>query len=63
MAEKLVKYYAYVAEKKGLSGKIELAKLTLTPGPKAAMEPDSPENLAKFRAAVEKITGEPAPRY
>ncbi len=63
MAEKLIKYYNFVAEKKGLQGKIELAKLTLMPGPKAAMEPDSPENISKFRAAVEKVTGEAAPKF
>lgn len=63
MAEKLMKYYAYVAEKKGLAGKLELAKRTLMPGPKAAIEPDSPENIRKFKKVVEQITEGPAPNF
>lgn len=58
-----MKYYAYIAEKKGLSGKIELAKITLMPGPKAALEPDSLQNIALFKEAVEKITKEKAPQF
>jgi hypothetical protein len=63
MAEKLVKYYAYVFEEKGYAGKVELAMLTKLPAVIAATEPDSEENIHKFTEAVEKITGKPAPEY
>lgn len=63
MAERLIKYYAYLGQEKGLGAKIELATATKIPSTKAATTPDSPENLEMFRAAVEKITGKPAPVY
>ncbi len=31
--------------------------------PRAATEPDSPDNLRLFRQAVEKLTGKAAPQY
>ena len=61
MAEKLLKYYKYVQDTLGLDGKIELAKATKIPSTQAAMEPDKPENIQIFKAAVEKITHRPAP--
>jgi len=63
MAEKLMQYYAYVGQEKGLGAKIELATTTKIPSTTAATAPDSPENLKLFRNAVEKITGKPAPIY
>ncbi len=63
MAEKLLLYYKYVAEKKGIEGKMKLASETKIPSTIAATTPDTPENLAKFRKAVEIITGKPAPIY
>lgn len=63
MAEKLIKYYAYVFEQKGYAGKVELAMLTKIPAVIAATEPDSAENLEKFKKAVEQITEKPAPVY
>jgi len=63
MAEKLIKYYAYVFEEKGYAGKVELAMLTKIPAVIAATEPDSAENVEKFKEAVEKITEKPAPEY
>jgi hypothetical protein len=63
MAEKLIRYYTYVFEQNGYAGKVELAMLTKVPSVIAATEPDSPENLEKFKAAVEQITEKPAPEY
>ena len=63
MAETLLLYYKYVTEKKGISGKVKLAQYTNVPSVVAALEPDSPELLVLFTEAVEKITGEPAPKF
>jgi len=63
MAEKLMKYYEYVGQEKGLVAKIELASATRIPSTSAPTAPDSPENLKLFRKAVEEITGKPAPIY
>jgi hypothetical protein len=46
----------------GLEGKVKLAQITKVPSVVAALEPDSPELLSMFSKAVEKITGEPAPK-
>ncbi len=61
MAERLLKYYKYVGDKAGLPGKMQLARVTKIPSTQAAMEPDSPETLRRFREAVAQITGAPAP--
>lgn len=63
MAEKLIKYYQYVSEEKGFSGKVQLATSTKVPSTQAALEPDSPELLKVFKDAVEKITQKPAPEF
>lgn len=63
MAETLLLYYKYVTEKKGISGKVKLAQFTNIPSVVAALKPDSPELLEIFSEAVEKITGEPAPKF
>ena len=61
MGEKLLKYYKYIAEKKGIVGKIELAKQTTMPSTLAAIEPDTEDNVRLFRESVQQITGKPAP--
>jgi len=63
MAEKLLRYYSYISGKRGFTGKFELAKQTKIPSTKASLEPDSPELIARFKEAIEKITGEPAPDF
>ena len=63
MAEKLIKYYAYVGQEMGMGAKIKLATATKIPSTTAARAPDSPENLQVFRQAVEQITGKPAPHF
>ncbi len=61
MAEKLLRYYKYLSETNGLAGRIKLAVETKITSIAAALEPDSPENITKFKKAVEKITGKRAP--
>jgi hypothetical protein len=61
MAERLLQYYKYIVETRGLSGKIALAQLTKMPSVKAAIEPDSPDNINAFRAAITSLTGQEAP--
>lgn len=63
MADKLMKYYQYVSEKAGASGRMKLAMMTKVPSTKAAMEPDSPEILKAFREAVKQLTGAPPPEF
>ena len=59
MGEKLIKLYAIAGERLGLKGKMRLAVETKIPSTKAAIEPDSPENIKIFEEAIEKLTGEP----
>lgn len=61
MAERLMKYFKYITDEKGFEGKIQLAQATKMPTTKAALEPDSPENISLFKDAVSKITGKSAP--
>ena len=61
MAEKLLEYYKYIQENQGFVGKIKLAQLTHIPSVQAAVEPDTPEVIERFKKAIEKITGKPAP--
>ncbi len=63
MGEKLLKYYKYVADQKGHTGKLQLAQATKISPVLAATEPDSPETINIFKAAVEKITGSTAPHF
>lgn len=63
MAERLLRYYQHVSDKIGIGAKTELARRTKIPSVKAALEPDSQENIEKFREAVEAITGKPAPKF
>ncbi len=61
MAERLIQYYKYIRDVAGYEGKIDLATTTKIPSTKAAMEPDSEENINKFKEAIKKITGLEAP--
>jgi hypothetical protein len=61
MAEKLLEYYKYIQDNEGFSGKVKLAQLTHIPSVQAAVDPDTPEVIDRFRKAIEKITGKPAP--
>jgi hypothetical protein len=63
MAERLLKYFKYVGDEKGIDGKVALARLTVMTTISAGTLPDSAENLYKIRVAVERITGKPAPPF
>ncbi|MCZ2356598.1 MAG: hypothetical protein LC115_07920 [Bacteroidia bacterium] len=63
MAVKLVKYYQYVVQIKGISGKAQLAGKTNIPSIIAATMPDNLDNIRKFKKAIEEITGMPAPNF
>ncbi len=63
MAERLLKYYKHVYDSNGMAAKMQLAHETHIPSSKAAMEPDSEEHLRTFKAAVQRITGRPAPEF
>jgi hypothetical protein len=63
VAAKLMQYYQYISEQKGALGRTQLAMKTKVPSTQAAMEPDSPETIQKFKAAIKEITGGEAPSY
>ena len=56
-----MKYYKYIREVAGYTGKIDLATSTKIPSTRAALEPDSEENIEKFKKAIKKITEKEAP--
>ena len=56
MAERLLKYYKYITEQKGIMGKIELAKETTLPSVLAASEPDSVEKGGKKEPSLVQLT-------
>lgn len=62
MGEQLVRFYQLVNQSKGLQGKTRFAMETKIPSTRAALVPDSPENIELFRAAYEKVVGAPAPK-
>jgi len=61
MAEQLVQFYQRMEQAAGLQGKTKLAIETKIPATRAALAPDSAENIALFRAAYEKIVGTEKP--
>lgn len=58
MGERLVKYYVFTQEKAGIVGRMRLALKVHLPSLKAESEPDSLENIVRFKTAVKEITGE-----
>lgn len=61
MGQKLLQFYELIKVEKGIEGQMRLAMKTGCPSPKAAAMPDSPEIIAKFKAAFKEITGKDAP--
>lgn len=61
MGSKLLKCYEFASEKGGMQAKMRLAMMTGIASQKAGDEPDSDENVAKFKEAVQEITGEAPP--
>ena len=63
MADRLMKYYQYVSEQAGLTGKVKLAQMTKIPSTRAALEADTQDVIQKFQNAIKEITGKAAPTY
>ncbi len=61
MGEKLQKFYEFAGQNGGMTAQMRLAMKTLISSDKAGNSPDSPENIAKFKAAIKEITGKDAP--
>jgi hypothetical protein len=61
MGTALQRIYDYVGEKGALPAKMRLAMKTGLPEQRAAASPDSPDLVAKFRAAAKEITGAEPP--
>lgn len=58
MGNRLVAFYDDANKLGGLKAKMRLAVLTKLPSEKAANEPDSSDNVAKFEAAMQEIKKE-----
>ena len=58
MADKLLAFYNEAKNLGGLKAQIRLAILTGLPASKAALEPDSQENIDKFKKAMAEIQKE-----
>lgn len=58
MGEKLMQFYEKSNALGGIKAKMRLAVLTLMPGSKAQVEPDSPETIALFEKAMAEINKE-----
>lgn len=63
MGEVLIKYYNYIKSGHGMNGQIKLATATKVPSTKAAIVPDTPENIELFKKVVKEITGKNAPDF
>ncbi len=61
MGAKLMSIYEEIAKEGELTAKMHLAKETKIPSTKAALEPDSAENIEAFRTAFKKIIGKECP--
>ncbi len=61
MGEKLKQMYDFAQQSGGVEAKMRLAVISGISSAKAASEPDSPENIAKLKAAVKEVTGKDAP--
>jgi tellurite resistance protein len=58
MAQKLMAFYEQAKAKGSIKAQMRLAMLTGLPSTKAVNEPDSPELIAKFEAAMREIEKE-----
>lgn len=61
MGQKLIQLYEFTKAQGGSTAQMRLAMRTLVPANKAGEVPDSPEMIAKVRAAVQAVTGKDAP--
>ena len=56
MAEKLVKLYEFARTAAGPTASMRLAMKTMIPADRAAATADTPQNVAKVRAAIRDIS-------
>lgn len=61
MGQKLAQFYDLIKNEGGALFQMRLAMKTGMPAPAAQKAPDSPENIAKFKASFKEITGKEAP--
>ena len=61
MAERLLKLYKFAQDVGGAQAKVKLAMTTKLPSSKAAIEPDSKENIQLLSAAIKEILGKDPP--
>ncbi|MCB9655474.1 MAG: hypothetical protein H6729_15240 [Deltaproteobacteria bacterium] len=61
MGQKLLEYYRYIEQAQGMLARLKLAQETKMPSTRAVFEPDTVENIERFKRAVEKLTGRPPP--
>lgn len=62
MGQRLVKLFDFARDAGGATAPMRVAMKTMITAAKAGTEPDSPENIAKVRAAVKEITGKEVPQ-
>lgn len=55
MGQKLIDFYLRAQDLGGIEAKIKVAMLTKIPSTRAALEPDSPQNIKKFEDALASI--------
>jgi hypothetical protein len=55
MGARIAGFYAEAESIAGLDGKIQLAMLTRIPSTRALVEPDSPQNVARFESAIQHL--------
>jgi len=61
MGQILTKCYEFVKQNGGVAAQMRVAMKTCISSDKAAITPDSPDNIAKFKAAIKEVTGKDAP--
>lgn len=61
MAEKLLRLYKFVQDNGGAQAKVHVAMASKMPSSKAAMEPDSKENIQALSAAIKTVLGKDPP--
>ncbi len=55
MAEKLLRLYKFVQDNGGLQAKVQVAMASKLPSSRAALEPDTPENIRSLSAAIKSV--------
>lgn len=61
MARQLIKLFEFARAAAGPTASMRLAMKSMVSAEKAATLPDTPETVAKVRAAIREITGKDAP--